>query len=605
MPAPPALEVPVTDLPVSAAATRPVESLPAQTIPTPAIPTPALTLPTLPQPVLPVPPVVTLPVQATGPLSPEAWPVAAALAPVQPFAVAVPPDRVPAVAVAPDAFAADIPGAPVPARTSSGLGEFALPAPVVPSWFPAGPAPVLPALGEASGPGETSLEGVLEVPVGSGFQPAGAAPPAGLTVPVPLPVSVLPVSAPLPESVPGLPGVGRSPVLPLTGESILPRPGAVPLPETVSVPIPPVGGSPALWDDVVRAALPSLFGAGPQIRAAVPGLVPVVLPVVGAAAPQAVLPGAQTGPLTGSRPGAELPVVPGVQAVTPLGVPLAGAPQGPGLNGPQSQVLRALQAAVRQDGHGQPLAPGAQASLARLMGTSVADVRVIRNAGVPAALQAAQADALTVGRTVFLSPDTPLDSGAGRALAAHEFTHALRQKTAGFVPDVLRRAPGRPDSSAEEAVALATEHASVHGPDDGGRTTPTRRLPGLPAPWEPLPWETGSFGAGHGDRPDPSPWGEARPAREFQSPLPAADRPALPQGLGLQSAGLAGPGGLGNVVNAAATDRAKPQEARDTQAGAPPVGRRAQGAPSVDLDQVAREVYARLRERLSSELRRH
>ncbi|MGM9323121.1 hypothetical protein ACS0QO_19535, partial [Deinococcus aquaticus] len=339
----------MTDLPVSAPATHLVESLPAQTIPAPAIPTPALTLPTLPlptlpQPVLPVPPVVTLPVQATGPLSPEAWPVAVAPAPGQPFAVAVPPDRVPAVAVAPDAFAADIPGAPVPARAASRPSEFALPAPVVPSWFPAGPAPVLPAPGEASGPGETSLEGMLEGPAGSGFQPAGTAPPAGLTVPVtvpvPLPVSVLPVSAPLPESMPGRPGVERSPVLPVSA-STLPLPGAVPLPETMSVPVPPVGGSPALWDEVVRAALPSLFGAGPQIRAAVPGLVPVVLPVVGAAAPQAVLPGAQTGPLTGSRPGAELPVVPGVQAVTPQGVPLAGAPQGPGLNGPQSQVLRA------------------------------------------------------------------------------------------------------------------------------------------------------------------------------------------------------------------------------------------------------------------------
>ncbi|WP_291428801.1 DUF4157 domain-containing protein [Deinococcus sp.] len=336
-----------------------------------------------------------------------------------------------------------------------------------------------------------------------------------------------------------------------------------------------------------------------------PGLVAGVVPVVGPAAPQAVLPGAQTLAPAASDPVAGLPVVPGVQAVTPLGVPLAGAPQGPGLNGPQSQVLRALQAAVRQDGHGQPLAPGAQASLARLMGTSVADVRVIRNAGVTGALQAAQADALTVGRTVFLSPDTPLDSGAGRALAAHEFTHALRQKTAGFVPDVLRRAPARPDGSAEEAVALATEHASVHGPDGSSRSTPTRRLPGLPAPWEPLPWETVPSGPGQGDRPDRSPWGEVTPTREFQLPPASEDRRALLPGLGLQSGGLAGPGGLGNVVNAAATDRAKPQEARDTQAGAPPVGRRAQGAPSVDLDQVAREVYARLRERLSSELRRH
>lgn len=63
--------------------------------------------------------------------------------------------------------------------------------------------------------------------------------------------------------------------------------------------------------------------------------------------------------------------------------------------------------------------------------------------------------------------------------------------------------------------------------------------------------------------------------------------------------------GTSPLWHAAATDRApapaaKPARPPEDQA----VGRRAQPRSSVDLDQVAREVYARLRERLSQELRR-
>ena len=44
--------------------------------------------------------------------------------------------------------------------------------------------------------------------------------------------------------------------------------------------------------------------------------------------------------------------------------------------------------------------------------------------------------------------------------------------------------------------------------------------------------------------------------------------------------------------------------AAERQGDGAAVGRRAPVAAAVDLDQVAREVYARLRERLSTELRR-
>jgi hypothetical protein len=62
----------------------------------------------------------------------------------------------------------------------------------------------------------------------------------------------------------------------------------------------------------------------------------------------------------------------------------------------------------------------------------------------------------------------------------------------------------------------------------------------------------------------------------------------------------------GAWVHAAALDRpaAPAPAAAERQGDGAAVGRRAPSAPSVDLDQVAREVYARLRERLSTELRR-
>ncbi len=283
------------------------------------------------------------------------------------------------------------------------------------------------------------------------------------------------------------------------------------------------------------------------------------------------------------------------------GAPPSRAPQDTAARPQESAVLRALDTALSRDGHGTPLSPREQDALRGALGTSVADVRVVRRPEVEPALRAARADGLTLGQTVFLPHDLPLTAPAGLALAAHEITHARRVRDPLFVPAALTRPASpasRPAPAAgdEEGVALATEHAVARQAAAGparvaaastfaGEATP--RALGLPAPWEPMPtWDAPERGT-------PAPQG--LPAGPERGGSPALSRPALPG-----PAPAAAP-----LWQAAATDRpaaapAPAQRPPDEQA----VGRRAQSGSAVDLDQVAREVYARLRERLGQELRR-
>ncbi|MFC6663519.1 eCIS core domain-containing protein [Deinococcus multiflagellatus] len=226
-----------------------------------------------------------------------------------------------------------------------------------------------------------------------------------------------------------------------------------------------------------------------------------------------------------------------------------------------------------------------RAALGQTLGTGLDDVRVVQNVHVPAALNLAQADGLTVGRTVFLSPDTRLDTGAGMALAAHEATHAIRHQQPTFVPQVLRRQGAAPSPHDEEAVALGTEHATAREQAQARRPAPldtpeAQRLPGLPAPWEPMPgWDDGAA-----RQPAPA------PAEPPAPPVQAAPPPNAALPTWAQAA----------AANRPAAGAPPPGAASST----PAVGRRAAAAPQVDLDQVAREVYARLRDRLGAELRR-
>lgn len=258
---------------------------------------------------------------------------------------------------------------------------------------------------------------------------------------------------------------------------------------------------------------------------------------------------------------------------------------------------------LRREGHGQPLPLGAQDALHRTLGTSVRDIRVVRSPSVQSALRQVGADALTVGRTVLLPADLDLDTPAGHALAAHELTHAIRHDRPGFVPQVLRQSP-RAVGPSEEDVALATEHAA-HAEHRERQAAPGRH-PGVPAPWEPLPFWSGSDTAvpdGAGGTP-----GGSRAA-----PPPSPSFTSAPSGPPPEPrAGPTLPGG----VYAAASGRASAQADTAPSAPSPSSGASGQGqpgtalgsrehqAPTVDLDQLARDVYHRLRDRLNEEVHR-
>ncbi|MDP9765966.1 eCIS core domain-containing protein [Deinococcus enclensis] len=244
--------------------------------------------------------------------------------------------------------------------------------------------------------------------------------------------------------------------------------------------------------------------------------------------------------------------------------------------------------ALQADGHGTPLPMGVQEALQRTLGTSVRDIRVVRNAQVPTLLSAANADGLAVDRTVFLPTHVDLTTPAGHALAAHEFTHALRRTQPGFMPDVVRRAnPAAPSLAHEEELAVLTEHLAHQEAQDAPRA----------------PARTSSI---------PMTARERRTPREMSPPrapiMPAPTRPELAPATPASPARASAPA---PQVHAADTNRPTPQPPSNP-APAPSkerekdvaVGSRQSTTPQVDLDQVARDVYARLRERLGEEFRR-
>ena len=228
---------------------------------------------------------------------------------------------------------------------------------------------------------------------------------------------------------------------------------------------------------------------------------------------------------------------------------------------------------------------GVQEALQRTLGTSVRDIRVVRSAQVPALLSAANADGLAVDRTVFLPAHVDLSTPAGHALAAHEFTHALRRTHPGFTPDVVRRAdPSAPSRAHEEELAVLTEHLAHQEAQDAPRAS--ARTSSLPLTAR-----------------------ERRTPRDVSLPrAPITPAPTRPELAPVTPARTSAPA---PQVHAADTNRPAPQPPANP-APAPSkerekdvaVGSRQSTTPQVDLDQVARDVYARLRERLGEELRR-
>lgn len=247
------------------------------------------------------------------------------------------------------------------------------------------------------------------------------------------------------------------------------------------------------------------------------------------------------------------------------------------------------------EGAGEPPREGMRRRLRPLLGIDPGDVRIHSDAAAQQLAQAYHADAVAIGMDIALAAGRAGDTPAAQALLAHELTHVARSRRPRFVPPIVRAtpAPGGEEQLAERVEAQVAEIVAQPTPAPGafaerapnlarepapGLAAPAplrerARWDGLPAPWEPLPAANQPSAAG------------APPA------LASAGDTPVP---GTTSATPVEP-----IVARAAEDRRTAQTKRQEQAPAAPK------LVEPDLDAMAQQVYALLKQRMAAERRRH
>lgn len=410
------------------------------------------------------------------------------------------------------------------------------------------------------------------------------------------------------------------------------EPAGVPVQELIqrpdggsAAPVPrPLPGMPA--QRTVTTGIPSPLSSPRAPSGWVPGLPPAPGQVPNRSggpvqSPEAQVPQAQGAAfrsaeaqtLSNQRPGVPGP---GTQPAVAPSTPAQATPA----QALQSPAAQKLERALADPSAREPLPLGARAQLAPLLGQDLPNVQLVRGALAAEATSAAAADALAVGNTVLLSPGQDLSSPRSLALLAHELTHVLRARDPGFVPAIARLAAGGGAQPAptqtgvraahldEEALAEQVEgqvRAQMERRPAAGTPTPARQRPpggaaggrpapdawgGLPAPWEPLP---------HWD----APASPAAPARSAPTPTPAAAPAASAPASG--GAPVARAASSTRSVDGGASSSGG-SAAELAQAKGPSVGndQNKSNRNSPDLDRLAQQVYALLKRRLSTEVRR-
>jgi len=250
-----------------------------------------------------------------------------------------------------------------------------------------------------------------------------------------------------------------------------------------------------------------------------------------------------------------------------------------------------------------------------LVGIDPAEARIHQGPIAEQVTAALYADAITVGDSVFLGAGQDEGTPAGLGVLAHELTHVARNRRPDFVPPIARSAerslgqegsPTVPPVSDEETLATTVEaHVRTAAdqtrqaefaavgeppaltvepgavPDVSPAQTLERRRPavpmppqgqtnwgGLPAPWEPLP-----------------DWVVTPPAATTSESVPTVGDAYAP-------------GGAGTEIQRAGEERSLEAPAETATAAHPAA------TPEADLDRLAQQVYARLKQRLSAERRR-
>jgi Domain of unknown function (DUF4157) len=247
-----------------------------------------------------------------------------------------------------------------------------------------------------------------------------------------------------------------------------------------------------------------------------------------------------------------------------------------------------------------------------IVGIDPNDVKIYRDPQTQRLTKAARADALTLGDTVLLSSEQPLESPETLGLIAHELTHVARNRQARFVPPVARgnnNLAAAAQSGNEEGLALGVEALARQGWNNFNQNTSTQnpRSPttsgdvdsnrsnygGLPAPADLPKWFIE-------DRPSPQAASQPAPrasnvagsAPSENSFVQQAPTNSMAASMGAQAASegrdVPTPPPAAGPLPQSATPKPEPLANR--------------AAP--DLDAMARQVYTILKRRLANERHR-
>jgi hypothetical protein len=281
-----------------------------------------------------------------------------------------------------------------------------------------------------------------------------------------------------------------------------------------------------------------------------------------------------------------------------------------------------------------PISQRARRFLQPLVGIDPASVLVHRDTIAEQVTDAYQADAITIANEVEIAVGHQDETPETLGLLAHELTHVARLREPRFIPPIARSVsaamptPGQALSMDEEPLALSVEHRvklaaekqieqetplpiELMGGNSESPASPTNppfvsrkesdTWGGLPAPWEPLPdWLVVATATTEGSIPMPSISAQTSRIAHNSSEIESKASQAGKGREGWNSS-------ISGAVQRAGSERSEEiEEEQEAQTATFPQSSPTDtlNTPEMDLDILARQVYARLKRRLEVERRR-
>lgn len=258
------------------------------------------------------------------------------------------------------------------------------------------------------------------------------------------------------------------------------------------------------------------------------------------------------------------------------------------------------------------LSQNATRFLKPIVGIDPNEVKIYRDPQTQRLTKAARADALTLGDTVLLSSEQPLESPETLGLIAHELTHVARNRQARFVPPVARgnsNLAASAQSGNEEGLALGVEAFARQGWNNFNQNTPNQN-PGSQTTSSNLQTNRSSYGSLPAPADLPQWFIEGRtPPQAASQPTPRTAQVAQNTSSEGSFVPQAPTNQLAASMGAQAASQGRDVPTPPSAAGPLPTSQQPKPEPisnraAPDLDAMARQVYTILKRRLANERHR-